>query len=224
MACRTVQNIFRLATFLLTLWVIPANAEVPRQMNWPDLIPKSQPIENPLKGLTSEQRRLVGMVAEIEKLKTAKRSISSFWLKDAEENRKKLESQGVDVDALLPKLTKTSSKIARSQAALVDTLDGQLIRMPGYLLPLEFSGTMTTEFLLVPFVGACIHVPPPPPNQIVHVRLDKPFKTDSLYTPVQITGRISAKRDKKPLFLEDGQADVPIGYSMDGGSVELYKK
>ena len=48
--------------------------------------------------------------------------------------------------------------------------------MPGYLLPLEFSGKLVSEFLLVPWVGACIHTPPPPPNQIVHVKTDKPIE------------------------------------------------
>ena len=49
-------------------------------------------------------------------------------------------------------------------------LDGKTIRIPGYVLPLEFSGSKVTEFLLVPWVGACIHTPPPEPNQIVYVK------------------------------------------------------
>lgn len=56
-------------------------------------------------------------------------------------------------------------------APVVKALDGQNIRLPGYIVPLEVSEEgRTTEFLLVPYFGACIHVPPPPSNQIVHVK------------------------------------------------------
>ena len=47
--------------------------------------------------------------------------------------------------------------------------DGQLVRVPGYIVPLEDFQAQTSRFLLVPYVGACIHSPPPPPNQIVAV-------------------------------------------------------
>jgi uncharacterized protein len=45
-------------------------------------------------------------------------------------------------------------------------------RVPGYMVPLEDNLEEVTEFLLVPYPGACIHVPPPPPNQIVHVIME----------------------------------------------------
>ena len=53
--------------------------------------------------------------------------------------------------------------------AVVDDLDGRYVLLPGYVVPLEFSDSRIIEFLLVPWVGACIHKPPPPANQIVHV-------------------------------------------------------
>jgi uncharacterized protein len=54
-------------------------------------------------------------------------------------------------------------------------LDGERIRIPGFVIPLEKSGNKVREFLLVPYFGACIHTPPPPPNQIIHVRSSKPI-------------------------------------------------
>jgi hypothetical protein len=45
-------------------------------------------------------------------------------------------------------------------------------RVPGYMVPLEDNLEEVTEFLLVPYPGACLHVPPPPPNQIVHVIME----------------------------------------------------
>ena len=66
--------------------------------------------------------------------------------------------------------------------------NGTLVRLPGFLVPLQFDGTGGTEFLLVPFVGACIHVPPPPPNQLVHATIAKPYEMEGLFEPVYAVG------------------------------------
>lgn len=66
--------------------------------------------------------------------------------------------------------------------------NGMLVRLPGYLVPLQFEGTGGTEFLLVPFVGACIHVPPPPPNQLVYATSDTPHEMKGLFEPVYAVG------------------------------------
>ena len=74
-------------------------------------------------------------------------------------------------------------------APVVPALDGQLIRLPGYIVPLEVSEDgRTTDFLLVPYFGACIHVPPPPSNQIVHVTSELGVLMDALYQPFWIEG------------------------------------
>lgn len=76
----------------------------------------------------------------------------------------------------------------------VKSLDGKFVKLPGYIVPLESdAGGMLDEFLLVPYFGACIHVPPPPPNQVVYVRLKKPFNLKSMADPYWITGTISTK-------------------------------
>lgn len=104
------------------------------------------------------------------------------------------------------------------------SLNGKFIRLPGYVLPLDFDGGKTIEFLLVPFVGACIHVPPPPPNQIVHVKFQGGFKSQGLYTPVYVTGRLAAIGETVDLSLTDGQMPVETGYRLEAVSVEPYKE
>jgi hypothetical protein len=91
-------------------------------------------------------------------------------------------------------------------------------------LPLEISDTQVTEFLLVPYIGACIHVPSPPPNQIIHVRTPqrKGYRSESLFEPVWVTGVISAKSMVKDLFLVDGSAGIDIGYTMQANRIEPY--
>ena len=52
-------------------------------------------------------------------------------------------------------------------------LEGKVVRIPGFTVPLEDFASSATEFLLVPYVGACVHTPPPPPNQLVYVEMDE---------------------------------------------------
>jgi uncharacterized protein len=69
--------------------------------------------------------------------------------------------------------------------------DGTIVRVPGYIIPLEDSDQAVSEFLLVPYPLACIHVPAPPPNQIVHVKMDKGKKVPfDFYAPVWAEGRL----------------------------------
>ena len=71
---------------------------------------------------------------------------------------------------------------------------GQSVRLPGYVVPLEDLPEGMKEFLLVPYFGACIHSPPPPANQIVHVVLDKPAKRLRLMDVVWVSGPMSATK------------------------------
>jgi hypothetical protein len=74
------------------------------------------------------------------------------------------------------------------------SLNDQYVKLPGYIVPLDSDeGGLVQEFLLVPYFGACIHVPPPPPNQIVFVKLAKPYNLTSMADPVWITGRLKTQ-------------------------------
>jgi len=101
-------------------------------------------------------------------------------------------------------------------APVVPALDGQLIRLPGYIVPLEVSEDgRTTDFLLVPYFGACIHVPPPPSNQIVHVTSKEGVKLDELYQPYWIVGALQVKPSTSEL------ADA--GYQMEAEKIYVYE-
>ena len=78
-------------------------------------------------------------------------------------------------------------------APVVKALDGQSVSLPGFVVPLEGDSEPITEFLLVPYFGACIHVPPPPPNQLVHVTIKGGVPIDSLYDAIVVTGVIKTQ-------------------------------
>lgn len=78
---------------------------------------------------------------------------------------------------------------------VVPEMDGVEGRIPGFVVPLKTVGSeqRIVEFFLVPYYGACIHVPPPPPNQIIHVTYKPGFTLDALYEPVWIQGTLKAE-------------------------------
>jgi uncharacterized protein len=95
-------------------------------------------------------------------------------------------------------------------------LDGARVRIPGFVVPLEVTRDgKVTEFLLVPYFGACIHVPPPPPNQMVHVKTQRSLTLDSLEDAFWITGTI---------HVETGRSHFGASaYAMQADKIEVYK-
>ena len=71
---------------------------------------------------------------------------------------------------------------------------GKSVRLPGYLVPLDDARDGIREFLLVPYFGACIHTPPPPANQIVHVRSQNPIKGMRSMDAVWVSGTLDLER------------------------------
>lgn len=75
-------------------------------------------------------------------------------------------------------VAQTSSELG---SQVVAELAGQNVRIPGYIVPLDYNGKGVKELLLVPYVGACIHVPPPPPNQIILVRSKTAYEPSAMF-------------------------------------------
>jgi len=81
--------------------------------------------------------------------------------------------------------------------ALSDTLrklNGKRVRVPGFIVPLEDFQEAAKEFLLVPYFGACVHEPPPPPNQMVYVKMRGGSHKISMWDPVWIEGTLEVSK------------------------------
>ncbi|MDW6091748.1 DUF3299 domain-containing protein [Vibrio rhizosphaerae] len=93
-------------------------------------------------------------------------------------------------------------------------LDGKFVKIPGFVIPLEGDDQTITEFLLVPYFGACIHVPPPPPNQIIYVKFPKGAPVQELWDIIYVVGKLRA---------EPVSSDVAdAGYKIEGSRIEPY--
>lgn len=221
-----MPRLFHLISSLCLLLVVAAPlsaAETPKVLTWEGLIPQGPPVDNPYQYLPIDQQ------VELEMLATIRAQVAAGLMnevhpmfEDAREIEFKLRQEGIDVDRMVGLVQKMQAEVAARNSELAHDLDGQLVRLPGYVLPLEFEGTSVKEFLLVPYVGACIHVPPPPINQTVVVHLNQSYAAKELYEPVWVTGRMTVKRSKRALTLVDGDADVEAGYTIQGTRVEPY--
>lgn len=101
-------------------------------------------------------------------------------------------------------------------APVVEALDGQQVKLPGYIVPLDVTDEgRVIEFLLVPYFGACIHVPPPPSNQIVHVSADLGVLLDALYQPFWIEGVLQVAHSSNEL--------AEAGYQMRADKIYAYE-
>src|SRR5512137_1484317 len=95
-------------------------------------------------------------------------------------------------------------------------LDGAEVRLAGFVVPLEREGNALREFLLVPYFGACIHVPPPPANQIVHVVSPKPVPNTATMDAVWVSGKLALFPTKTQM----GRSS----YRLTAATVEAYRK
>lgn len=143
------------------------------------------------------------------------------------------EARTIDWETLLPEKERDSANLVPpapvhgylGEAALPVQQSGSftvnaalnhaMVKVPGFVVPLEVGADgMVRELLLVPYVGACIHVPPPPPNQIVYVKLADPIKLPSLYDAVWVTGTLKTEVVSSRL--------ASAAYTLEGKKIEPY--
>jgi len=137
----------------------------------------------------------------------------------AAEVRKHLKTSNFDIvsdnDPRMLKMLKEMREVW-DNAPTNPAMDGARGRIPGYLVPLEENKQGIKEMLLVPYYGACIHSPPPPANQIIHVVLAKPAKGFASMDTVWVMGTLKAFRGDSYMGAS--------GYKMEGAQLEPYVK
>lgn len=115
----------------------------------------------------------------------------------------------------MPQINHDGGQMAQSLIGGVrQELSGSEVKIPGFVVPLEGTDTHITEFLLVPYFGACIHVPPPPPNQIIYVRFPEGAPVQQLWDVVYVVGKLTTETLSTDL--------AQTGYTIDGIRIEEY--
>jgi len=128
-----------------------------------------------------------------------------------EQERAQLDQQG------MPIATNHDGNAPAKQShigAVRPELNGSKVKIPGFVIPLEGDENTVTEFLLVPYFGACIHVPPPPPNQIIYVKFPQGAPIQQLWDVIYVIGTL--KTESMSIELAD------TGYVIEGSEIAEY--
>jgi hypothetical protein len=131
-----------------------------------------------------------------------------------------LEINGQDVDALLDQRWDVARKRQTARMATNPVLDGVEVVLSGYLVPAPQTPDGSYFGYLVPQVGMCSHLPPPPPNQLVRVKLLEDPKSQSLYVPVRVAGKLRVEATDAVIFILDGEARMLSGWTLYANTVE----
>ncbi len=218
---RSVFKFLIIASIALTAAGGPSAAF--EQIGWRDLTVAIEPGEDPYFGLTFEQRQAFERLLAIARV----RKMNPFLSKMTDREKDlvaKLARSGIDAAELTRKEATLRRKIALQRSTVREDRDGTDIKIPGYLLPLGNNEDPKAEFLLVPYAGACIHTPPPPANQIIHVVLDAGFRTHNLFTPVWVSGRLAINRTRHSVGLSDGVSSFDVAYRLKANRIEHYAR
>jgi hypothetical protein len=123
----------------------------------------------------------------------------------------KMKDNGPRADEILARI-----RAEYDRAPVVKELDGARVRLAGFLVMLEGTSRGVTEFLLVPYFGACIHVPPPPANQIVHVFPREPVPESLAGDAIWVTGPVTTTQAQT--------RHGAVGYRISAAEVEKYRR
>jgi hypothetical protein len=137
------------------------------------------------------------------------------------EARDRLEAGGQDVEALLGQRWDVARKRQIARMATNPIFDGVEVAISGYIIPAPPAADGGGLGYVVPQVGMCSHLPPPPPNQLVRVRLPADHQVGSLYTPVRVAGVLRVDPSDATIFILDGEARMLSGWTLDADTVDL---
>ncbi len=203
--------------FLVGAYLALASAEplaAQQAITWEDLQPQTTTLQNPYEHLSTEQAYDLSMLIRLRLwVEQNQFDAEAFEVKEVQRLRRQLEAQGLDVDRLLTQVDQAQAYWLEQSQSTNPHLEEQPINLSGYVLPLTWDQEQRiTEFLLVPYVGACIHVPPPPPNQIIYVEPAVAIEDPGLFASVSVTGQLQQQSASYNLFRVDGSRSVDVSY------------
>ena len=216
----------RLASFFVAAMLVATQASAkPEAIEFSDLVdPLAVVFGDPYKDMGFRLLNELKLVVELDE-KLAQKNL-------AEDERARLtarrsaakdmlEINGQDVDALLSQRWDVARKRQTARMATNPVLNGAEVTLSGYLIPAPRDADGSGFGYLVPQVGMCSHLPPPPPNQLVRVKLRAGQGNQSLYVPVRISGALHVEKSDATIFILDGKARMLSGWTLEAKTIDL---
>jgi len=196
-----------------------------KPVTWPMLIdPGAQSFDDPFTRLSPDQlSKLAAVARDRERLKT----ISDLTEEERESAKERISSaeqtlnaDGIDIDGLIAMRWIVAERRRNAFSAGNVELDGASVRIFGFLIPIGADETGTQIAYLVPERGMCSHTPPPPPNQLVRVRMTADWTPTRFYEPVRLTGKLAVAMSSKQVRIIDGMVWMNATYQLEAREVE----
>ncbi|WP_169307171.1 DUF3299 domain-containing protein [Ferrimonas sediminicola] len=214
-----------LASVFVTAMLAATQASAkPEAIEFSDLVdPLAVVFDDPYKDMGPHLLKELKILVELDE-KLSQNGLAEDERAQLNERRKAakdmLEINGQDVDALLAQRWNVAKKRQNARMTTNPVLDGAEVVLSGYLIPAPRTADGSYFGYLVPEVGMCSHLPPPPPNQLVRVKLLDDPKGQSLYVPVRVSGRLSVKASDDRIFILDGEARMLSGWTLYANTID----
>lgn len=189
-------------------------------LSWNDLRPVAVAEDDPFARLPADQLDLLRQLV-LARLIEQRIGSSDVSRAQAKALLAQLAAQGLDGEALLARRLEIIEQRRGDAEQVSARVEGQRARLGGYVVPLAVEGDHVREFLLVPWAGACSHVPPPPPNQIVRVRGSAPLAAAAAQRSVLVAGTLRLRAQVQSVLMIDGAMVVQSGYAIDDAEITL---
>ncbi|NOD65659.1 MULTISPECIES: DUF3299 domain-containing protein [unclassified Ruegeria] len=200
-------------TFAFFFAAVPLLAAEDSLVSWDALVPSVEPYDDPFLEMKYEHKSDLRKIL-LDQIAKEQGQNNPEASKAAEQARNRLDAAGLNADQLLEQRLVVMERREEESTGVTTRLLGAELTLDGYALPLSVTAGKVYEFLLVPWIGACIHTPPPLPNQIVHVSVPKGLILENRFQSIRLSGVLRHEPRVHKLFLVDGSTDIPVSYSM----------
>lgn len=187
-------------------------------VTWDSLVPAATPYDDPFVDMSADHKSDLRAVLLHQKT-VGNGTEDAFVRSAADAARLRLDAAGLDADQLLRQRLIVMQRREEDATGVASTLLDRPVLIDGYVLPLARSGERVIEFLLVPWIGACIHTPPPPPNQIIHVKYPKGLLIERRFDAVRLSGVLRHVPASHDLFLIDGTRRISVSYGLASADI-----
>jgi len=215
---------FLSCAFVLSM-ITPALAQ--STVTWEDLQAQSTQLRNPYEHLTTAQTYQLSELYQLRDWVEVNQPAADSWeVKNLQRLEALFAAEGMDTDELL-KEAEVARKYwaAKARATNVDIVE-RPVQIDGYVLPLganstqvDAQGQLMNEFLLVPYVGACVHTPAPSPNQLIYIETAEAVENPGIFSAVQVEGELQVHEGSYEVFQIDGSRTVDVSYRMELGAI-----
>ena len=216
-----MRSIFLCASVYAVAFLLVASpassGEVP-DLDWSQLIDESaQDYDDPYRELTPEQLTGVVTVARLREVAERGEFIDEELLS---RETAALAAAGIDVDGMISQRWTVAERREHAATSGNDAVDGREGWLSGFVIPAPPDDDGRPTAYLVPERGMCSHMPPPPPNQLVLLRVPNDWRPQALYEPVRVSGRLSIDPTSRTVPVVDGMVRMRATFSMDVSDIE----